>query len=572
MKAKHILYSALLAAGMMGGFTGCVGDLDVVPLDPTVNTGDRAYTTAEDYENALAKIYGIWAMSGQDGAGSSDIWIGDSGNTTLVRSWFILQTHPTDELKNANNDAWVPNLNSMNWGTTRIEPVEAVYQRCMYIVALSNDFLKNLPNAPQGIDQDSFGAQARFCRALAYYTLMDTFGNPPFITESNYSVSPAQIGRDGIFNYIESELLEIANSDALPGRATGADYGRASKGAAWGLLARMYLNAEVYTGTERYTDCMNACQQVMDQGYQLATQYSALFSGDNTTNPDATQEIIFPVILDGDATQTWANLVAATHPVYVDEATENAGGTAKQEMCLNEWGIREGWAGYRATSELVRMFEFADNDNPAADQILDKRGIFRDHNYNDEELTLRIGSTVVGTFHNNGWWVYKWTNLGHDGQPLYRTEDAATIIWPDTDIPLLRLADVYLMYAEAAARSGQNLSTAVSLVNQLRARGYENQGNYTINENWLTASAPVGYNGPSVPYGNILNERERELYWEGQRRTDLIRFGLFTGGTYLWEWKNNAENGAATNERYNLYPIPQTDMQANGGLTQNPGY
>ena len=104
------------------------------------------------------------------------------------------------------------------------------------------------------------------------------------------------------------------------------------------------------------------------------------------------------------------------------------------------------------------------------------------------------------------------------------------------------------------------------------ARGYENQGNYAINENWLTASAPVGYNGPSVPFGNILNERERELYWEGQRRTDLIRFGLFTGGTYLWEWKNNAENGAATNERYNLYPIPQTDMQANGGLTQNPGY
>ena len=297
MKAKHILYSALLAAGMMGGFTGCVGDLDVVPLDPTVNTGDRAYTTAEDYENALAKIYGIWAMSGQDGASSSDITLGDSGNTTLVRSWFILQTHPTDELKNANNDAWVPNLNSMNWGTTRIEPVEAVYQRCMYIVALANDFLKNLPNAPEGIDLESYRAQARFCRALAYYTLMDTFGNPPFITESNYSVSPAQIGRDGIFNYIESELLEIANGDALPGRASGADYGRASKGAAWGLLARMYLNAEVYTGTARYADCMEACQKVMDQGYQLATQYSALFSGDNTTNPDATQEIIFPVIL-----------------------------------------------------------------------------------------------------------------------------------------------------------------------------------------------------------------------------------------------------------------------------------
>lgn len=572
MKTRNIFYSALLTAGMMGGFTGCVGDLDVTPLDPTVNTGDRAYASAEDYENALAKIYGIWAMSGQDGAGSSDIYLGDSGNTTLVRSWFILQTHPTDELKNANNDAWVSNLNYMNWGTAEIEPIEAVYQRCMYIVALVNDFLKNLPNAPQGIDQASFSAQARFCRALAYYTLMDTFGNPPFITESNYSVAPSQIGREGIFNYIESELTDIINSGALPGRATGNDYGRASQGAAWALLARMYLNAEVYTGTERYADCMNACQEVFNQGYALATQYQALFSGDNTTNPDATQEIIFPVILDADATQTWANLIASSRPVEVSEEVQNAGGDTKQRFCLGEWGMREGWAGYRATGELVRMFEYADSNNPAADQILDKRGIFRDHNYNDEALTLRIGSTVTGTFHTNGWWVYKWTNLNHNGEPMYSEDDATTVIWPDTDIPLIRLGDVYLMYAEAAARTGQNLSTAVGYVNELRGRGYEHQGNYAINENWLTANAKVGYNGPSVPFGNILNERCRELYWEGQRRTDLIRFGLLTGGTYLWEWKNGAENGSSVNDRYNLYPIPVSDMQSNGGLTQNTGY
>lgn len=572
MKTRNIFYSALLAAGMMGGFTSCVGDLDVTPLDPTVNTGDRAYTSAEDYENALAKIYGIWAMSGQDGAGSSDIWLGDSGNTTLVRSWFILQTHPTDELKNANNDAWVSNLNYMNWGTAEIEPIEAVYQRCMYIVALVNDFLKNLPNAPQGIDQASFSAQARFCRALAYYTLMDVFGNPPFITESNYSVAPSQIGREGIFNYIETELTDIINGGALPGRATGADYGRASQGAAWALLARMYLNAEVYTGTERYADCMNACQEVFNQGYALATQYQALFSGDNTTNPDATQEIIFPVILDADATQTWANLIAASRPVEVSEEIQNVEGDTKQRFCLSEWGMREGWAGYRATGELVQMFEYADNNNPKADEIVDKRGIFRDQNYDGEPLTLRIGSTVTGTFHTNGWWVYKWTNLNHDGEPMYSEDDATTVIWPDTDIPLIRLGDVYLMYAEAAARTGQNLSTAVGYINELRGRGYEHQGNYTVNENWLTASAQVGYDGPSVPFGNILNERCRELYWEGQRRTDLIRFGLLTGGTYLWEWKNGAENGSSVNDRYNLYPIPVSDMQANGGLTQNAGY
>ena len=213
MKTKKLLYTAILALS----FTSCVNDLDVVPLDPTINTADRAYQDAEDYENALAKVYAIWAMSGQDGAGTSDISLGDAGNTTLLRSWFILQTHPTDELKNANNDAWVPNLNYMNWGTAEIEPIEAVYQRCMYIVALANDFLKNLPNAPEEINQESLRAQARFCRALAYYTLMDTFGNPPYITENNYSITPSQIGRTEIFNFIETELKAIIESYA-PGQ------------------------------------------------------------------------------------------------------------------------------------------------------------------------------------------------------------------------------------------------------------------------------------------------------------------------------------------------------------------
>lgn len=579
MKARKLLYSAILAAGMMGGFGSCVGDLDVVPLDPNVNTSDRAYQTVQDYENALAKVYALWAMSGQDGAGSSDISLGDAGNTTLIRSWFILQTHPTDELKNANNDAWVPNLNYMNWGTAEIEPIEAVYQRCMYIVALANDFLKNLPNAPEGIDQNSFRAQARFCRALAYYTLMDTFGNPPFITEDNYSIAPKQIGRDGIFNYVERELLDIINSGVLPERGTGDDYGHASQGAAWGLLARMYLNAEVYTGTQRYADCMNACQEVIILGYGLASDYQALFCGDNGENADALQEIIYPVMLEGVdvngdlmTTESYANLISASRPNTVSEEIEAVAGDAKFQFCLSHWGTREGWAGYRGTSDLVRVFEYADNNNPKADEILDKRGIFRDRNYDDEELTIRIGNTVTGTFYTNGWWVYKWTNLDHNGQPLVDLSLASTVAFVNTDFPLLRLGDIYLMYAEAAARTGQNLSTAVSYVNALRARGYQGQGNYTINESWLTGSAQVGYEGPNVQYGNILNERMRELYWEGQRRTDLIRFGLLTGNSYLWEWKNGAENGSAVNERYNLYPIPVSDMQANGGLTQNSGY
>lgn len=87
--------------------------------------------------------------------------------------------------------------------------IEGVYQRCMFVVALTNEFLKNIPNAPEGVDKERFAAEARFCRALAYYTLMDLFGIPPFITEKNYSMTPSPLSRAELFAWIESELLAV---------------------------------------------------------------------------------------------------------------------------------------------------------------------------------------------------------------------------------------------------------------------------------------------------------------------------------------------------------------------------
>lgn len=574
MKAKKYLYSIILAAGLIS-FSGCVGDLDVVPLDSTVNTADRAYADAEDYTNALSKIYAIWAMSGQDGAGSSDINLGDAGNTTLIRSWWTCQEQPTDEMKNAWGDAWCTEINYMTWGTSKIEVIEAVYQRCMYIVALVNDFLKNTPNAPADINRESYESQARFCRALAYYTLMDMYGRPPFITESNYSLQPSQLSREELFNWIESELNAIIPN--LPERWTGiADRGRADQGSAYSLLARMYLNAEVYTGKARYTDCITACKEVISKGYTLATQYSALFSGDNGENADATQEIIFPILADGDVTQSYASsLIIGARPSQASKAVENIEddsqkATAKYEFFLTECGAREGWAGYRATGQLIDLFDFADNNNPTYDDIKDKRGIFRSTTYQNVVLSKNIQNIPMNTFNSDGWWVYKFTNLDHEGNPP-AGKVASQVLYTDTDFPLFRLGDIYLMYAEAVARGGEggNISTAVDYVNQLRRRGYgDNSGDIT--ESWLKATTTIG--STSVPYGNILNERGRELYWEGTRRTDLVRFGLFTSSSYRWDWKGGQPNGIGVNDRYNLYPIPLTDLTSNSSLSQNEGY
>ncbi|HJH71388.1 MAG TPA: RagB/SusD family nutrient uptake outer membrane protein [Bacteroidaceae bacterium] len=572
MKARKYFYSAILAAGMLG-MSGCVGDLDVVPLDSTVNTADRAYQTAEDYAKGLAKLYALWAMSGQGGASSSDIGIGDAGNTTLVRSWWICQEQPTDEMKNATSDGWASAFNYMTWGTSRIEPTEAVYQRCMYVVALVNDFLKQLPNAPAGIDKVNYEAQARFCRALAYYTLMDVYGRPPFITESTYSLQPPQIERADLFDWIESELKWVIESGNLPEKQTGADRGRADQGSAWALLARMYLNAEVYTGTEHYSECIQACKQVFTMGYELADEYHALFCGDNTENPDAANEIIFPVLLDGDATQTWANLISSTRPAYATEDIENdtSSDQAKKKyaFCFENWGTREGWGNYRSAGQLIDFFEFSGNVKSTG-TLLDKRGLFRDTTYQEVPLNQYIENEPANTFYTDGWWVYKFSNLTHDGKTLDIYQAAESAVFVSTDFPLIRLGDVYLIFAEAVARKNdtENIAEAVDKVNQLRRRGEVSD----IDDKWLVATAPVGGSAKSVPYGNILNERTRELYWEGQRRTDLIRFGLFTSGDYVWDWKGGIQGGTGVNSRYNLYPIPLTDLTSNSNLHQNEGY
>ena len=531
---KKKLYLATVVAI---SFAACTNDLDVEPLDPTVSTANRVYADAENYRRALSKIYSVWALSGQDGAGGSDISDLDAGNTVLFRSWFTLQTQPTDEMKNSWLDPWCLDVNGITWGTTKSEPVEGVYQRCMFVVALANEFLKNIPDAPDEVDKTQYAAEARFCRALAYYTLMDMFGMPPFITEENYSINPGQLPREELFAWIEDELSSVRS--ALPVARQG-EYGRADQAAVDALLARMYLNAEVYTGTARYADCIAACNRIIASGYQLADNYAELFMADNGQNPRANCEIIFPVLFDGQTTQSYGM------------AAVILGSRSSGDFADVPAGISGGWDGFRGTPELVRMFDYQDNAHPKADEILDRRGIFYDKN-----RSVDITTSVSGTFTTEGWSVYKYTNLRSDGQPGSNTT------FPDTDFPMFRLGDVYLMYAEAVARGGQggNLATAVQYVNALRQRAY-GDALHGVTEAWLQEDN----------CRNILNERCRELYWEGTRRTDLIRYGLFTSASYVWTFKGGVLGGTGVNNRYNLFPIPVTDMSVNGNLKQNEGY
>jgi hypothetical protein len=151
---------------------------------------------------------------------------------------------------------------------------------------------------------------------------------------------------------------------------------------------------------------------------------------------------------------------------------------------------------------------------------------------------------------SNGYLVTKWTNLTDAGEAASNTASDGV----NTDYPMFRLADVYLMLAESVARGGRESSRAEALgyVNDLRRRAFgDATGNITDAQ--LTPEF-------------ILDERARELYWEATRRTDLIRYGLFTSGDYLWEWKGGSRDGRAVDDKYNIYPIPTTDIMANPNL------
>jgi len=538
MKAKYIL--TVFVAGILG-LASCTGDLDVQPLDPNVITGEGAYTDAESYNKGLMKIYSIWAIHSQDGkSGECDISGIDGGNSQILRSWFNLQVTSTDEAKCVWPNSWCEAINGLKWGDEKNEAEEGVYQFGMYIVSLVNEFMKNVGNAPDNV-KTQYAAEARFNRALAYYLLMDAFGYPPFITEDNYSIAPAQVTRQELFNYIETELTEIRSD--LPAALQG-EYGRADQGAVDALLARMYLNAAVYTGTARYDDCITACKRIISAGYALADNYADLFKADNGQNSDTRKEIIFPICFDGTKTQTWGGtsfiILASRAQTFTDPT---AGFTV------------DGWGGLITTKNLLLQFDYSDSNDPTSDNILDKRGIFDSKDRSSMEIT-----NITGVFDKQGWAVYKFcntTSTGAMGPNSVNGEDA------DTDFPFFRLGDVYLMYAEAVARGGAggDMNTAVGYVNQLRSRGYGDD-NHNISSAWLTENN----------YRNILNERSRELYWEAIRRTDLIRFGLFTSNSYVWPYKGGTYQGIGVDSKYNLYAIPTSDLSVNSNLNQNDGY
>lgn len=520
MKNNKIITLAVLFAALM--FTACVKDLDVTPKDPNIVTSLTVYSTPAAYKEGLAKLYATFAVSGQQGpAGQADISGIDEGFSNYLRQYWNVQELTTDEAVMAWNDATIKDLHWQTWAPNDVF-IAAVYSRIMYTVALSNEYIRATTGKTDA-DIVKYNAEARFVRALAYTHAVDLFGNPPFVTEADApgAFFPKQTTRAALFTYIESELKAIEGVLGAP----RFEYGRADQAAAWTLLAKLYLNAKVYTGTDRSADCVTYCKKVLASSYTLAPKYANNFTADNNLSP----EIILPITSDGQHTQTYGGMTYLIHA--------QIGGT----MPAAQFGVGGGWGGIRTTKTFVA--KFADNSGKT-----DKRAMF----WSDGQ---KLDIADIGLF-TDGWAITKFTNLTSTGAAAPHAHPD----FVDTDYPLFRLADVYLMYAEGVLRGATtgDAATALGYVNALRTRAYgSTSGNITSTDMTLDF---------------ILDERSRELFWEGHRRTDLIRFGKFSSSTYVWPWKGQVAEGKTTDSHLDLFPIPSNDLGANPTLKQNPGY
>lgn len=729
---KVSIYNLFFLLLLMAVLPACFNDLDTVPIDDDVTTSANVYNDPAAYRQVLAKLYAGLAVSGQQGpAGQPDISGIDEGFGQYIRGMWYHQELTTDEAVIGWNDKTIKDFHYQSWDANDVF-INAFYSRIFYQVSLCNEYLRETTDAKldgRGVTGDlrtqigNYRAEARYLRALSYWHALDLFRNVPFVTENDVvgAFFPQQISKDDLFAYIESELLAIENQMVAP-RAN--EYARADQAAVWTLLAKLYLNAEVYTGTGRYTDCANYCSKVIDAGYSLEADYRHLFLADN----DNTTETIFGVAYDGKKTQTYGGTTFLVHaPV---------GGT----MLPADYGVAGGWGGVRTTSAFVAKFpavgsgsvvvapnpgnttypvlyvpggyqgwdptktttvlasanvdgkyegylnfledntEFKFTDGPGwdvnygdtgadgvldaggdnikaatagfykidvdlntltytllkttwgligsatpdgwnsdqnmtydptsnswsiqldltpgevkfranddwglnygdngADALLEKDGAniqianagnYRitlfldkpDHTYSIEltsfdrrALFVTDGQTLdiddIAQF-SNGYAMSKWRNVTRSGQP------GSDLDYADTDFPMFRLADVYLMYAEAVLRGGGgSISNALNYVNLVRERAYGG------------ASGDIDQNTLDLDF--ILDERARELYWEGHRRTDLVRFGKFSNTSYTWQWKGGVKEGASVSSNFDVFPIPSADLGANPNLQQNTGY
>lgn len=532
MKNIHTKKITLLVLLFMS--IGCTGDLETNPKGANKNLKqllDEQPTLA----GLVSKVYATLALSGASGPASTDTPGDNAGESPFLRGIINLQDFTADDMKNRWGDNGLDQLTTTKDWSSGNKFFNYMYNRIYYTVTQANDVILKMEayNIPQ---KEQIISEMRFLRALSFFYLIDCFGKGVLLTEKDAgNTSKEESNRLVFFKFVESELLAIETKLPLK-----IGYGQTNKSVVRMLLAKLYLNAEVYTGTPRFNDALIYSKKVIDEGgYSLAPNFQSLFCADNDVT-SAKNEIIYALIADALISQSYGNTT------YLINGSLNDATMVATDYG-NPGGGSNAWAGHRATKAWYGLYG---SNTAAVEASTDDRA---------KSFWTNSASVIVANRHNYEMNDYKtWT----DGFPTTKFRNTnfvgTTTIAPfaNTDFPLYRLADVYLMYAECFLRGGGGTQTeALQYVNAVRTRS--------------NASA---ISGSQLDLNFILDERARELNFEGHRRTDLIRYGKFSGGSYLWPWKGGVKDGTSISSDYNLFPIPLSARQANPKLSQNPGF
>lgn len=539
MKLNIRKYAALMACACGLTITSCTGDLDVTPINPQ-------QTQVANDDALFNKLYATFSLTGQQGnAGKPDIpsnVMENEGFTQYYRMQWYLNEFTSDEAAwtwsgNDNLQGLMYNKYTANEGFAL-----GLYYRLYFDITLCNSYINDIGKDPQRL------AEARFIRAYNYASVLDIFGAGPFCTKVS-SDNAVYYNRQQLFDYVESELLDIEDKMADPGRNT---YGRADKVAVWLLLSRLYLNAEVYTGHERNGDAMIYANKVLNNGYyhlnfdgatnpitgEKYSAYQMLFLADNNSN-GAQYEAILPVLQDGITTRTDGGtqlLIQASYDNKNDNMeTDVPSGTNRSwGKCLQIKGklVDQFFKGAKApeTGSIATMTAAANDD----------RALFYSKGY--KQYITEVDQL------DNGFASVKFRNVRSDGACT------SAIDYVDTDLPLMRMAEAYLTYAEASVRKFGPNSDADSKLRVLRDRAH---------------AAPLN----NATLDDICAEWAREFWFEGRRRMDLIRFNKFAGQSdYKWEFMGGEAKGTSFPSFRKVFAIPQADLSNNPNLKQNNGY
>ena len=557
---KKIFIKTAMASMLCMGFVSCADELNIKSVDPL---NHQTYTV----EGLLAKQYATLGLTGQKGpAGLGDI-SGDEGETGFIRTVFNLEELMTDETLWAYQaNEGIAQITSMDWDKDNAR-VNWAYQRLSFNINQYNFFITEQSGS---LSEDKI-AEVRFLRALNYYYFLDLYRKAPFKDTFDNNLPTEKSGKE-LYEWLDNELTTIEPLMAEVGAYnTAKDFGRADRGAAYALHARLALNSAVYTDGQikDYQKAIHYCDEIINSGkYDLSrvaksgySGYQQLFMGDNDCNPDARKEIIFPIRQDGVKTRSYAGTS------YLVNASTISG--------MPYASTSDPWKCLFARVDLVKKF-FPNEDipkatkedllsNPSKDQVIakdnemgistadviakakDDRALFYMGigGCSDKVRTLTPGDAITSPL--NGASFVKWTNLHADGTAQHHQN------FSDTDFPMFRLAEIYLTRAEAKYRlNGSQDGLADILEVQDRANRQ------------IKAS--------SVDEQTLIDEWCREFYLEGRRRSDLVRFGLFTGSKYLWSFKGGSENGQGIPTKFDIYPIPGDEMKNNPNMTQNPKY